>query len=63
MEQNSGRLIKLLERDGWQVVRTRGDHVTLKHAANPLIVTVPHPKKDLPKGLVRRIYSIAGWQK
>jgi len=62
METNSRKLLRLLERDGWQIARTRGDHVTLKHPAVAELITVPHPKKDLPKGLVRRIYTIAGWR-
>ena len=27
----------------------------------PVIVTVPHPKKDLAVGLVKSIYDKAGW--
>jgi predicted RNA binding protein YcfA (HicA-like mRNA interferase family) len=25
-------------------------------------IVVPHPKKDLPIGLVRKIYKDAGWR-
>ena len=62
METNSRKLLRLLERDGWQIARTRGDHVILKHPSIAELITMPHLKKDLPKGLVRRIYTLAGWQ-
>ena len=62
MEANSRKLIALLKKDGWSEVSQDGSHVTLKHTTNPLLITVPHPKKDLPTGLVRRIYRDAGWR-
>ena len=61
MERNSRKLLQLLELDGWQVVRVRGDHHVLKKDGIAELITVPHPKKDLPRGLVRRIYSLARW--
>jgi predicted RNA binding protein YcfA (HicA-like mRNA interferase family) len=27
-----------------------------------VIITITHPRKDLPTGLVRRIYKLAGWR-
>ncbi len=62
METNSRKLLKLLIADGWVVERVRGDHHNLKKSGVPDLITLPHPKKDLPKGLVRRIYKIAGWE-
>lgn len=62
MERNSRKLLKLLEADGWRLVRRRGDHHTFKHPRVEKLVTVPHPRKDLPMGLVKSIYKIAGWQ-
>lgn len=56
----SSELIKKLEANGWQVVRIKGSHHQLKHESSPLTITVPHPKKDLPKGLVRKILKDAG---
>lgn len=61
MERNSRKLLRMLERDGWELVRIKGDHHTFKKDGVPEIVTVPHPNRDLPKGLVRRIYQVAGW--
>jgi predicted RNA binding protein YcfA (HicA-like mRNA interferase family) len=50
-----------LEEDGWLLVRTRGSHRQYKHPDKPGLVTVPHPKRDLPRGTVRSIFKQAGW--
>jgi predicted RNA binding protein YcfA (HicA-like mRNA interferase family) len=50
----SRELIKLLQQ------RTRGSHHQFVHPTKPGTVTVPHPKKDLGKGLVRAIRKQAG---
>lgn len=60
MERNSRKLIKLLETEGWYLVEVRGSHHQFKHSLRPGKVTVPHPKKGLPLGLVRAIYRQAG---
>ncbi len=57
---DSKRLLKDLEEAGWSVARTRGSHVQLKHPDNPLLITVPHPKRDLPQGTAAAIYRAAG---
>jgi predicted RNA binding protein YcfA (HicA-like mRNA interferase family) len=62
METNSRKLLRMLLDDGWVVERIRGDHHNLKKVGVKDLITLPHPKKDLPKGLVRRIYKIAGWE-
>ena len=56
----SRELIKLLQADGWQLKRTRGSHHQFAHPTKPGTVTVPHPKKDLGKGLVQAIRKQAG---
>ena len=56
----SRELIKLLQAAGWQLERTRGSHHQFVHPTKPGTVTVPHPKKDLGKGLVRAIRKQAG---
>lgn len=63
LERNSRKLLRLLEMDGWVVVRIRGSHHTLKNpeAKHPIVLV--HPKKDLPIGLVRQIYKDVGWRK
>lgn len=62
MERNSRKLIALLKAEGWTLVSQDGSHQPFKHPSNPLLITVPHPRKDLPVGLVRRIYRDAGWR-
>lgn len=58
---NSKTLIRMLMEDGWQQVRQVGSHVTFKHPTKTqLILTVPHPKKDLPIGTVNQILKKAG---
>jgi predicted RNA binding protein YcfA (HicA-like mRNA interferase family) len=61
LERNSRKLLKLLEGDGWRVVRVSGSHHTLKKAGMKFPVVLVHPKKDLPLGLVHKIYKDAGW--
>ena len=62
MERDSRRLIKMLEKDGWRHVATKGDHFQFKHLNRTGRVTVPHPKKDIKKGTVISIYRQAGWR-
>ncbi len=57
---NSGDVIRKLKNAGWRLVRVSGSHHTFKHAAVAAIVTVPHPRKDLGKGLVRQIERVSG---
>ncbi len=53
-------LIRLLEADGWVLDRVRGSHHVFRHPDKAGIVVVPHPKKDLGKGLVASIRRQAG---
>ena len=53
--------MRRLRGDGWKLVRTKGSHQQFKHPIKPGLVTVPHPKKDLPKGTLKAIYKQAGW--
>jgi len=57
---NSSALKKMLEKDGWYLVRTKGSHHHFKHSEKKGIVTLPHPKKDVPKGTVNSILKQAG---
>jgi predicted RNA binding protein YcfA (HicA-like mRNA interferase family) len=56
---NSSKLIRMLEEDGWFQVRVTGSHHHFKHPAKPGLVTVPHPKKDLPIGTTSSILKSA----
>lgn len=56
----SSSLIKLVKKDGWELIRTKGSHHHFKHPTRKGIVTIPHPKKDIPKGTVANILRQAG---
>lgn len=56
----SKKLIRMLEDDGWRQARVVGSHHHFKHPTKPGLVTVPHPKKDLPVGTVNSILKQAG---
>jgi predicted RNA binding protein YcfA (HicA-like mRNA interferase family) len=58
---SSRELIRRLERDGWVLVRTRGSHRQYRHPEKPGLITVPHPKHDLPTGTLRAIFRAVGW--
>jgi len=53
-------LIKMIEADGWYEVRVSGSHHHFKHPTKKGLVTIPHPKKDLPSGTVKSILKQAG---
>ena len=57
----SRQIISRLKREGWVLVNTKGSHQQFKHLAKKGRVTVPHPKKDLPRGTVKSIAKQAGW--
>lgn len=57
---NSLALIKMIEADGWYLARTKGSHHQFKHPSKKGLVTIPHPKKDLPPGTVKSILKQAG---
>lgn len=60
---SSKEIIKVLEKDGWQLHSVKGSHNHYKHPVKPGRVTVPHPKHDLPKGTIASIYKQAGLKK
>ncbi len=57
---NSADLIRELKKAGWQLNRVNGSHHIFTHTMRPGIVVVPHPKKDLGRGLVKAIRQQAG---
>ena len=53
--------IRLVERDGWRHVNTRGSHRHFRHPVKPGKVTIPcHPRDDLPTGTWLSILRQAG---
>ena len=57
---NSAEVVKLIHTDGWRLVRISGSHHHFRHAVKPGLVTIPHPKKDLPPGTLNSILKQAG---
>ncbi len=57
---DSREILKRLKDDGWKIVRTKGSDHQLTHPEKPGRVTVPHPKRDLPKGTVKSIERQSG---
>jgi len=54
-------VIRLLEREGWILVVTRGSHRQFKHPTKPGRVTVNgHPGDDMPKGTLGSVLRQAG---
>jgi len=53
--------IRMLERDGWVLVATRGSHRQYKHTSKPGRVTLAgKPSDDLAPGTVNSILKQAG---
>jgi predicted RNA binding protein YcfA (HicA-like mRNA interferase family) len=57
---SSADVIRRIRAAGWSLVRVKGSHHHFKHEARPGIVTVPHPKKDLPIGTLKSIEQQSG---
>lgn len=54
-------VIRVLEEDGWRIVRTSGSHRQLKHPTKPGTVTVAgHPSADLARDTLRSVWRQAG---
>ncbi|MBV5271584.1 MAG: type II toxin-antitoxin system HicA family toxin [Afipia sp.] len=55
MLTNSRDITRRLQKEGWTLERVTGSHHVLKSPISGKTVVVPHPKKDLGKGLVHAI--------
>lgn len=54
-------LLGLLQRDGWQIDRTRGSHRQLRHASKPGTVTVSgHASDDVHPKTLKSVLRQAG---
>lgn len=56
---SSREIIQILIDDGWHLERVRGDHHQFKHPTKKGLITVTHPKKDMPIGTVKKIFRDA----
>ena len=56
----SRALIRKLEAHGWYEVRQPGSDKQFRNDGRPGLVTVPHPKTDLPIGTLKSISRVSG---
>ncbi len=57
---DSKRLIRILEREGFKVIRQKGSHVILINQGKTRIVVPVHLGKEIKPGLYRAILREAG---
>jgi predicted RNA binding protein YcfA (HicA-like mRNA interferase family) len=62
MKSMSGKeLAKLLEANGWDLLRVQGSHHIYGQAGNPARISVPiHRNQDMKIGLLRNLLKTAG---
>jgi predicted RNA binding protein YcfA (HicA-like mRNA interferase family) len=60
---SSAELIRRLQTAGWVLRGTKGSHHVFVHPQRGGHLTVPHPRKDLGTGLVRKLLACAGFPK
>ncbi len=55
-------VVKMIELDGWFLVRTKGSHRVYHHPVKPgnVIVSVHNPGKDIATGTCKAILKQAG---
>jgi predicted RNA binding protein YcfA (HicA-like mRNA interferase family) len=54
-------IIRILEKDGWRLVRQKGSHMHFEHSEKTGITTVPfHGSQDLSKRVLASILKQAG---
>jgi predicted RNA binding protein YcfA (HicA-like mRNA interferase family) len=56
---SSKEIIIMLKKEGWFQIRITGSHHHFKHEKKPGIVTIPHPRKEIGKGLFNSILKQA----
>jgi predicted RNA binding protein YcfA (HicA-like mRNA interferase family) len=57
-------VIKLIEADGWYIIRTKGSHRQYKHSQKSGRVTIAgHPKDDLAAGTLNSVLKQAQLKK
>ncbi|QZY96241.1 type II toxin-antitoxin system HicA family toxin [Pantoea dispersa] len=57
---DSRSLMAEIKADGWELIRINGSHPHFVHPTKKGLVTIPHPKKDLPIKTVKSIRKQAG---
>jgi len=57
---SADKVLKVLTRVGFKVVRQRGSHIILKHPEGKLTVVPVHRGEDIGRGLLLKIIKDAG---
>ena len=57
---SSKEMAKLIEKNGWYLVKIEGSHYQYKHPNKEGKITIPMHSKDLKKGLANCILKQAG---
>lgn len=57
---SSREVIAMLHKDGWYLYTTVGSHHHYKHPSKKGKVTIPHPRKSIPKGTLESIAKQSG---
>ena len=57
---DSRTLIKQMEAKGWVLRSVKGSHHIYVHPQIEWHISVPHPRKDLGKGLLNKLMKQAG---
>lgn len=57
---DSSKVISILKQNGWVLVSVRGGHFNFKKDGVRFIATVPHPTKDLSKGVLASLRRVTG---
>jgi len=56
--------MRLVEKDGWFVERTKGSHRQYRHQVRPGTVTISgHPSDEMPRGTLNSVLKQAGLKK
>lgn len=53
-------ILKCLYQDGWELLRVKGSHYTLRHDEKGRVTVPVHGKKDIPVGTVKSIEKSTG---
>jgi mRNA interferase HicA len=54
-------LLRLLLKDGWVVVSSKGSHLKMKHPRKQVIIIFPdHGSREMGKGMEKKIRKDAG---
>lgn len=56
------RVVRALERVGFQVTRVSGSHHVMRHPDGRTVPIPVHPGRDMPKGTLRSVLAIIGME-